>query len=300
MSALKTALKDFIGSRGPRDGVFLTPIERVTIMRNSRGAAPQQGQHILYTPALCVVVQGAKQITVGADVFDYAEGSALVVSVELPASGRVTRASPEAPYLGMTIEFDLRLMHEVMETLETPPTPNSDGLCVFIEHLSDPLQDCVLRLARLLATPEAIPTLYPAIMREFYYWLLTGPNAGEICKVLRRDSHTRRITDAIQFLRKNFARQVRVEEMATAARMSPSSFHEHFKTLTALTPVQFQKQLRLLEARKLMITQSTSVTSAAYQVGYESLSQFSREYARMFGTPPKRDVEALKGHVVPH
>ncbi|MCR6645835.1 MAG: AraC family transcriptional regulator [Terricaulis sp.] len=136
-------------------------------------------------------------------------------------------------------------------------------------------------------------------MRELYYWLLTGPNGGEICKVVRRDSHTRRIGDAITFLRKNLTRPVRVEEMARAARMSPSSFHEHFKTLTALSPVQFQKQLRLLEARKLMVTQAVSVTSAAYQVGYESLSQFSREYARMFGVAPKRDVEALKGRVVP-
>ncbi|HVK79420.1 MAG TPA: AraC family transcriptional regulator [Verrucomicrobiae bacterium] len=299
MSALKTALRDFVASRGDRDGVFLTPVNQITVMRNSKGALPQHAQHVLYTPALCVVVQGAKQITIGADVFDYGEGTALIVSVELPASGRVTRASSETPYLGMTIEFDINLMREVMEELETPPTPNADGLGAFIENLSDPLQDCVLRLARLLATPEAVPALYPAIMREFYYWLLTGPNAGEICKVVRRDSHTRRIADAIYFLRKNFARQVRVEEMANAARMSASSFHEHFKTLTALTPVQFQKQLRLLEARKLMVTQAANVTSAAYQVGYESLSQFSREYTRMFGTPPKRDVETLKNHVVP-
>lgn len=299
MLALKTTLQEFVHSRGDRDGVFMTPMSRITVMRNSKGVLPQQTQQMLYTPALCVVIQGAKQITVGPETFEYGEGTALIVSVELPASGRVTRASPETPYLGMTIEFDIGLMHEVMEELQAPPTPNADGLCVFIERLSDSMQDCVLRLARLLTAPEAVPALYPAIMREFYYWLLTGPNGGEICKVVRRDSHTRRIADAILFLRKNFDRPVRVEEMANAARMSPSSFHEHFKTLTALTPVQFQKQLRLLEARKLMVTQSASVTTAAYHVGYESLSQFSREYTRMFGTPPKRDVETLKAHVVP-
>lgn len=299
MSALKAILQDFIRSRGDRDGVFITPMNHVTIMRNSKGLVPEQTQQMLYTPALCVVVQGAKQINVGAETFEYEEGSALIVSVELPASGRVTRASSEAPYLGMTIEFDIGLMREVMEELETPPIPNADGLSVFVQHLSDPMQDCMLRLARLLSAPEAIAALYPAIMRELYYWLLIGPNGGEICKVVRRDSHTRRIGDAITFLRKNLARPVRVEEMARAARMSPSSFHQHFKTLTALSPVQFQKQLRLLEARKLMVTQAVSVTSAAYQVGYESLSQFSREYARMFGVPPKRDVETLKGHVVP-
>jgi len=268
-------------------------------MRNSRSPLPEHAQHVLYTPALCVVVQGAKQIAVGDDVFNYSEGSALVVSVELPALGRVTRASTDEPYLGMTIEFDVGVLHEVMEQLEAPPASSRDGLAVFIENLSDPAQECILRLARLLTTPEAIPALYPAITRELYYWLLTGPNGGEICKIARRESHTRRIADAIYLLRKNFKRQLRVEEMAEAARMSPSSFHQHFKTLTAMTPLQFQKELRLLEARRLMITQSASVTSAAYQVGYESISQFSREYARMFGAPPKRDVAALKGRVIP-
>lgn len=299
MSTLKSTLRTYVESRGGGDGVFLTPMDRVVVMRNSRSPLPQQAQHVLYMPALCVVVQGAKQITVGEDVFDYAEGSALVVSVELPALGRVTKASADAPYLGMTIEFDVGLLHEVMEQLEPPPPQTGDGLGVFIEHLSDPAYDCILRLARLLAKPEAIPALYPAITRELYYWLLAGPNGGEICKIARRESHTRRIADAIYFLRKNFTRQLRVEEMAEAAVMSLSSFHHHFKTLTAMTPLQFQKELRLLEARRLMVTQSASVTHAAYQVGYESISQFSREYARMFGAPPKRDVAMLKGLVVP-
>jgi len=299
MSALKAALQAYVDARGGGDGVFLTPMDRVVVMRNSRSPLPEHAQHVLYTPALCVVVQGAKQIAVGDDVFNYSEGSALVVSVELPALGRVTRASTDEPYLGMTIEFDVGVLHEVMEQLEAPPASSRDGLAVFIENLSDPAQECIVRLARLLTTPEAIPALYPAITRELYYWLLTGPNGGEICKIARRESHTRRIADAIYLLRKNFKRQLRVEEMAEAARMSPSSFHQHFKTLTAMTPLQFQKELRLLEARRLMITQSASVTSAAYQVGYESISQFSREYARMFGAPPKRDVAALKGRVIP-
>ncbi|MDX2235618.1 MAG: AraC family transcriptional regulator [Hyphomonadaceae bacterium] len=299
MSALKTALETFIDARGGADGVYLTPMERVVVMRNSRDTPPDNPQHVLYTPALCVVVQGAKQITVGEDAFDYGEGFALAVSVELPALGRVTTATPDAPFLGMTIEFDVAALHDVMAQLPAPPTPSADGLGVFVEKLSDPLKECLVRLARLLAAPEGVPVLYPAIMREVYYWLLTGPNGAEVCKIARREGHTRRIADAIYFLRKNFARPIRVEELADAARMSPSSFHQHFKTLTALTPVQFQKQLRLLEARKLMVVHAASVTSAAYQVGYESLSQFSREYARMFGAPPKRDAAALKGRVVP-
>lgn len=299
MSALKAEVQNFIASRGGGDGMFLTPMPSVMVMHNHRPILSQHAQRMLYTPALCVVIQGAKQISAGEDVFDYAEGSALVVSVELPAIGRVTKASDTEPYIGMTIEFDIGLMHDVLDQLENPPLSSSDGLGLFIEALSDPMQECILRLARLLHTPQAIPILQPSIMRELYYWLLTGPNGGEVSKIARRESHTRRIADAIYFLRKNFTRPIRIEAMADAARMSPSSFHHHFKTLTALTPLQFQKQLRLLEARKLMVSQSASVTSAALQVGYESISQFSREYTRMFGASPKRDAAMMKSHVIP-
>jgi transcriptional regulator GlxA family with amidase domain len=146
----------------------------------------------------------------------------------------------------------------------------------------------------MLGTPDAIPILYPSVMREICFWLLTGPNGGEVCKLALPTRHTRRMAEAIYFLRKNFVRPVRIEELAAAARMSPSSFHQHFKMLTSMTPLQYQKHLRLLEARRLMVAGGTSVTDTAYQVGYESASQFSREYARMFGLPPKRDATELK------
>jgi transcriptional regulator GlxA family with amidase domain len=150
------------------------------------------------------------------------------------------------------------------------------------------------RLMRVLDTPKAIPVLYPAIMREICFWLLTGAHGGEVRKLGLPDSHTRRITDAIYLLRDNFARPIRVEELAAAARMSLSSFHQHFKTLTSMTPLQYQKQLRLLEARRLMTADGANVSSAAYRVGYESASQFSREYSRMFGAAPKRDAMELR------
>jgi AraC-like DNA-binding protein len=156
-----------------------------------------------------------------------------------------------------------------------------------------------VRLVRLLATPKAIPVLYPSIMREIYYWLLSGPNAGAICKIALPNGHTQRIADAIYVLRENFSRSIRIEELAATARMSPSSFHQHFKTLTSMTPLQYQKQLRLLEARRLMVSDAANVTRAALQVGYESPSQFSREYARMFGTPPKRDAMTMKAMAMP-
>jgi AraC-like DNA-binding protein len=299
MSALKAALESFINDKGGGDRLFFTPLPDVVVMRTSQTVLPEDAQHMLYTPALCVVAQGAKQIRVGDDEFDYNEGNALVVSVELPGFGCVTRATAAKPYLGMTIGFDIALMREVMEQLKTPPRPTSDRLGVFIQELSDPMQDCVVRLARVLATPDAIPILYPSIIKELYFWLLTGPNGGEICKIVKTDSHTRRIADAIHMVRRDFTRPIRVEEMAETARMSPSSFHQHFKTMTAMSPLQYLKQLRLLEARRLMVTQALGVTSAAFHVGYESASQFSREYTRMFGRPPKQDAQALKARVVP-
>ncbi|MDX2236179.1 MAG: AraC family transcriptional regulator [Hyphomonadaceae bacterium] len=294
MAPLREALEAFIATRESDGRVFLTPIDGLIVMRHTEPVASGDAQYGLYTPSLCVVAQGAKQITLGEDVFDYDEGAALVVSVEVPAMGRVTRASRAAPYLGMTIGLDIGIMHEVLEQLPSPPRPTSERLGVFVERLSEPMADCVLRLARLLVTPDAMAILHPPLMKELCFHLLTGPNGGEVCKIARAESHTRKIADAIHFIRKNFMRPIRVEDMADAAGMSASSFHEHFRTLTAMSPLQYQKHLRLLEARRLMIVQAASVTEAALHVGYESLSQFSREYARMFGAPPKRDRDAMK------
>lgn len=295
-SALKAALEQYMDNRGGGDGLFSTPIDALVLMRTSREILPH---HMIYKPALCIVVQGAKEVTLGDKVFDYTDMQALVVSVELPAFGRVTRASAAAPYLGMTLEFDVGTMRDVMEQLDATPKPAVEfGLGVFVDDLSEPLIDCIFRLIRMIAAPKAIPILYPSVMREIYFWLLTGPNGAELCKLALPNSHTQRIADAIYVLRENFSRSIRIEELATAARMSASSFHQHFRTLTSMTPLQYQKQLRLLEARRLMVADAANVTEAAYQVGYESVSQFSREYARMFGTPPKRDTTVLKAPVV--
>ena len=165
---------------------------------------------------------------------------------------------------------------------------------MFVDALVSPVADCVARLIRLLDTPGAVPILYPSIMRELSFWLLTGPSGGRIARLALPSGHAQRIADAINVMREDIARPVRVEELAGAARMSPSSFHKHFKMLTSMTPLQYQKQLRLLEARRLMTADAANVANAAYRVGYESPSQFSREYARMFGAPPKRDVTALR------
>jgi len=258
-----------------------------------------QPNGMIYVPSLCITVQGAKEVTFGDSVFDYGEMAFLLVSVEMPAFGRVTRASKERPYIGITIDLDVGIFREVMDELDEAPTPTNDqGIGVFAATLEGGLADCVERLVRLLDTPRAIPILRPTILREICYWLLTGPNAGEVCKLVLPNSHMRRIADAIYLLRGNFTKPVRIEHLAATARMSPSSFHHHFKLLTAMTPLQYQKRLRLLEARRLMASEDINVSHAAFQVGYESPSQFSRDYSRMFGTPPKRNVTELKSIAV--
>jgi AraC-like DNA-binding protein len=289
---LINAVTTYIDAHGGGDGLFATPIDGVSFMRSTRATMPH---HMLYKPALCLVIQGGKSIMLGDDVFNYRAMQALVVSVELPAFGRVTEASVDAPYLGITIEFDVAVMREVMNQLDTPPKPRGDaGLSVFVSNVEGPLGESVLRLVRLLATPDAISVLTRSAMRELCFWLLTGPHGAEVCKIAIPDSHTRRVANAIHVLRDHFARAIRVEELARAAQMSLSSFHQHFKILTSMTPLQYQKQLRLLEARRLMTNEAVNVETAAYRVGYVSPSQFSREYSRMFGTPPKRDVASLK------
>ena len=271
---------------------FFTSVEGLTILRSNHEKPPN---HILFKPALCIVVQGAKWVMFGDRRFDYRAGQAVVISVEMPLYGRLAEASPSEPYLGVIIEFDLAIMREVLEGLSSPLQPVGEpkpGL--FVADLDESLTDCTLRMVRLLGTPDAIPVLRPLIMREICYWLLTGPHGGEIASIALANTHTQSIIHAIHALRDRFAEPIRIEELARTARMSSSAFHRQFKAITSMTPLQYQKQLRLLEARRLLITDAANVEAAAFQVGYESPSQFNREYSRMFGAPPRRDIAGLR------
>ncbi|WP_246333326.1 AraC family transcriptional regulator [Aureimonas mangrovi] len=280
-----------IDAQGGGQGLFPTAMEGVNIVRSFQAMMPIRQ---IYSPSLCVVLQGAKEILFGAERLEYRELECLVVSVEMPACGRVIEASEAAPYVGMMIDLDIAMLRDVLNQMDATPEPASGpGPCAFVGKVDEPLADCVSRLIRMSQTPKAVPILYPSVMREICYWLLSGPHGGEICNLALPESNTERIVRAIYLLRRNFARTMRVEQLASEARMSPSSFHQHFKAMTSMTPLQFQKQLRLLEARRLMIADAASVSEAAYQVGYESASQFSREYSRTFGIAPKRDAASL-------
>ena len=285
---LIAALNQYMDRNGGDDGVLVTPVEGLFLMRSTGERLPH---HVMYKPALCITVQGAKQVLFGDKLFDYGEMQALLVGVEQPGVGRVTRASLREPYLGIFLQLDLGILREITAQLSPPPKPHGNArMGVFAMDVDGPLAECIGRMIQMLETPQAAIILYPSIMREVSYWLLTGESAGEICKLVSPNGRTQRIAEAICLLRDDIARPIRIEQLADTAQMSSSSFYQHFKLLTSLTPIQYQKQLRLLEARRLMVEGGANVTGAAYRVGYESVSQFSREYARMFGTPPKRDI----------
>jgi len=292
---LLETVKRFLEPHGGRDGWFATGVDGVHIIQLSDNL-PSKGS--VYKPSLCITLQGAKQVAVGDKTFDYGEMAFLLVAVDIPAFGRLVQASKARPCIGLTIELDVAILREVVEQMQEAPLPADDrGIGVFTSPLQGELADTVLRLVKTLDQPGAVPVLRPAIMRELSYWLLTGPHGSEICKLVLPHTHLHRVADAIFFLRENFTRTVRMEELAAAARMGLSSFHQHFKTLTAMTPLQFQKQLRLLEARRLMAADEVPVSTAAFEVGYESVSQFSREYSRLFGISPKRDSQGLRSLV---
>lgn len=274
---------------------YPTAIDGFVILRSDR---PKPPGYRLFRPALCIAVQGAKWAVFGERRYEYRAGQAIVITVEMPSHGAVSEASPNQPFLGFVIELNVALLHELAEQVPSrtgnrtsTPLEAPAGVCVV--DLSAEAIDCLRRAMRLLDTPEAIPVLYPGIERELCYWLLAGPGGEQILRTATIGNHEERIAAAINELKTRFAEPVRVDHLAARAGMSTATFHRQFKATTAMSPLQYQKQLRLLEARRLMLANGCNVEIAATQVGYESASQFSREYARWFGRPPRRDIREL-------
>jgi AraC-like DNA-binding protein len=275
----------------PGQNPFMTKIPGVAILRADRERRSKA--HFTFKPSLCIVAQGAKAAIFGERTVHYRAGQALLVSIEIPAIGWVVEASPKAPFLGVGMELDLAMFRDVYEHLDEPPTGGGAHQSVLLADFDGPLADCVLRLVRLLETPRAISVLSPAILREICYWLLTGSRGADIARMTLAGGRAEPIVRAIHTLRDRFEEPVRIEELASTAHLSPSAFHRQFKAVTSMTPLQYQKRLRLLEARRLMVAEAATAATAAFKVGYESASQFSREYARMFGRPPRRDVASV-------
>ncbi|MEH2043610.1 AraC family transcriptional regulator [Nostoc sp.] len=251
--------------------------------------------HGVSTPMLAIVVQGKKGAALGEEIYRYGEAQYLVISVDQPISGFIIQATPDRPYLGFKLDIDPRELCEII-AIQTPAIAGKKETSVrgFFTSTADiSLLDCALRLTRLLDTPQDIPILAPMMIREIYYRLLIGEQSEAVRQIATSGSNMQRIAAVIQGIKVDFTKPMRVADLAEQASMSPSSFHHHFKQVTSMSPLQYQKQLRLLEARRLMLAENYNAITAADRVGYESPSQFSREYARLFGAPPIQDIERL-------
>jgi len=274
------------------DGMHPVAIAGLQCIRMS---APNHELPHVYKPCVCVIVQGEKQVLLEGEVYRYAPPQFLAVSVDLPLFGQVLVASAEAPYLCLVIDLDASTIADLLAQLDGAGGSRGEtARGLFVGDLDDATLESVVRLARLLDEPRDIPVLAPLALREFHYRLLRGPYGPAVAQTAIAGSTTHKMGQIIRRMRAHYAEPIRVEELASQANMSPSSFHQHFKAVTAMSPLQYQKRLRLTEARGLLLGGGMDAASAAYRVGYQSVSQFSREYARLFGAPPMRDVEALR------
>ena len=288
MDALKRAIFRYARDHADYDGLALTPIEGLRMMCASRPIGPL---HSIYKPLVCLVLQGTKQMTIAGVPRTFHGGQSVVVTLDVPVAARIVEASADAPYLAVAIELDMAIAHELTDVLEHPSVARAgDEPTLFVLDTDEAALDCAMRLMRLIDTPEAIATLRPAILKELHYWLLAGRHGGAIRRLARPDSQAERLGRAIRLLRAEYRRPLALDRLAAVAGMSASTFGRRFKAMTSLTPLQFQKQLKLAEARRLMLADGLTATNAAYSVGYESVPHFTREYARLFGAPPRRDV----------
>ena len=275
-----------------QDGMHETAIPALRIVRVSHISGPI---HTVYEPTLCVVAQGSKVVTLGQESYRYDVTNYLVASVQLPVIGQVVEASPETPYLCLYVRFDMDQILDVIQASDQPVKPSSEsGRGLVISRMNETLYDAALRLVRLLDAPQDIPVLAPYAVREIIYRVLHNEQGDVIKQFALRGSHAQRIGKVMKRLRQDFALPLRIEELAAEAQMSASSLYYYFKEVTGMSPIQYQKQFRLREARRLLLSTQLEAADAAFQVGYESPSHFSREYARMFGLPPIRDIQRLR------
>ena len=265
-------------------------------LRLSRVSSPTELGHTVSFPALCVIAQGSKETLLGDDRYRYDPAHYLITTAALPITTRITEATEERPYLGLVLRLDPALVGSVMVEAGHPEPRGPVAVRAFdVSPVDAALLDAVLRLVRLLDSPaEEARFLRPLLTREIVFRLLKGEQGGRLRHVAVLGGHGHRIARALERLRKDFDRPLRIEDIARELGMSVSGFHHHFKAVTAMSPLQFQKQVRLQEARRLMLGEDLDAAGAGLRVGYGDASHFNREYKRLFGAPPARDVERLR------
>lgn len=273
---------------GKADGVATTPFAGLYLVQRT---ARSTMEHTVVRPLVCLVLQGRKQVAIGQHVMSYGPGDTMIVTGNVPTASRIVQASVVEPYLSMALDLDPAVITDLIaaapDGVAPPSSPQADL----------DLGDALRRLVSLLDRPHSLAVLKDALLREIHHWLLMGRQGNAIRNLGQPGSHVRRIARAVALLRADYARALPVERLAAAAGMSRSAFHHHFRAITSMSPLQFQKHLRLIEARHLVLSENRSLSQVASDVGYESSSQFSREYARMYGQPPARDKLAAHGRV---
>lgn len=302
----KTGISKRTGAASPGDSGLAQRIARWTAgleqletsipgLSLHRWEAPTEQASYMLAPSICLIGQGRKRLVLGEEDYLYDTNNFLITSMDLPVVTQVIEASPEQPYLGLTMALDLQVIAELLMNHDGHPQVPAAGdrVCVAVSAVSPSLLNAFERLLDLLEQPQDIAALAPLIKQEIFYRLLVGEQGPRLRQIVTAGNHGQRISRVIDWLKKNLEKPFRVEDLAARAGLSSSAFHHHFRAMTAMSPLQFQKRMRLHEARRLMLTEHLDVSSAAFKVGYESPSQFSREYSRQFGNSPLRDIKHL-------
>jgi AraC-like DNA-binding protein len=285
-------LADLVSKIAQTDGDHDTPIPALKLRRCSSTTDPKP---CIYGLGLVLIVQGGKRITQGDEIFDYGAGQSLITTVDMPVVAYVTRASTAEPFLGMWLELDARLIAQMAAEMEfATPLQTSPARGLSLEPLEPGLQDALTRLLRLLAEPSLIPLLARLIQQEIIVRLLHGGHGPNLRRLVALGSPSQQIAKVVTWLKQHYTENVLIDELAAKAHMSPSTFRQHFRAVVGVSPLQYLKNLRLLDARQLMLNENLDAGSAAMRVGYESASQFSREYSRLFGDPPNRDIKRMR------
>ncbi|THK34094.1 AraC family transcriptional regulator [Ensifer sp. MPMI2T] len=268
---------------------YYTEIPGLSVVRHFR---PTDLMPVLYRPIFCLVLQGAKQTCLGDEIITFVQRRSVIVGLELPTFARVVEASRDRPYVAVALQIDMTLIKELAAEVDAIGDDDGRASAIAAGEADDAVVNAMDRLFGLVDKPAAVAVLRPLIMREIHFWLLSASHGGLLRQLVRTNSNVARISEVIVHIRRNYAEALRVPELARSVGMSESAFHQHFKAVCGTTPLQFQKRLRLIEARRLMISEGQSVSSAAAAVGYESPTQFSREFARMFGSSPREHRHA--------
>ena len=291
MESKYTAIRDIILRNIPDEGNYPTSIEGVRIARRNNTT---EFLRCFYNPSCIFVLQGIKHMLYGEENITYTKGQYVVSCTDIPVSSRVAQASPDEPFVVMILELNSNIISNLILETKLPKTIEQDEKALAISETDEELLDAFYRLALLLDKPESEQQIIsPMIIKEIYYRLLTGPLGGQLRLINTKGTRSNQIAHANSNLKEKFSEKLNMDEIALSVNMAPSSFYRNFKKVTQVSPLQYQKQLKLYEAQRLMLTGNYDAATACYEVGYESPTQFSREYKKMFGNPPKTDIKKL-------